>query len=135
MSPKSGYKSFGGGKKGKKENSFTESNSNSGIMSGSMSSKEYKISPLDPRYNAPQATYVTVFERLENDILKDFDKMAKYVAKSLVEGERFEPENPTLTKSKETNAAKAAAENEELAITNKEKVRKTTTIWMIWMMV
>jgi hypothetical protein len=77
MSPKSGYKSFGGGKKGKQESSFMGSNSNSGHMSGSMSSsKEYKFSPLDPRYNAPQATYVTVLERLENEILKDFDKMA-----------------------------------------------------------
>jgi hypothetical protein len=59
-----------------------------------------------------------------NEILKDFDKMAKYVAKSLVDGKRFEPEKPTLTKSKEKDAAKAADENEELAITYKEKVRK-----------
>jgi hypothetical protein len=117
MSPKSGYKSFGGGKKGKQENSFMGSNSNSGHMSGSLSSKEYKFSPLDPRYNAPQATYVIVLERLENQILKDFDKVAKYVDKSLVDGQRFEPEKPTLTKSKDKDAAKAAAENEELAIT------------------
>jgi hypothetical protein len=125
MSPKSGYKSFGGGKKGKQESSFfMGSNSSSGHMSGSMSSKEYKFSPLDPRYNAPQATYVTVLERLENQILKDFDKVAKYVAKSLVDGTRFEPEKPTLTKSKAKDAAKAATENEELAITYKEKVGK-----------
>jgi hypothetical protein len=126
MFSKSGNKSFGGGKKGKKgkEKSFKGSNSRFGYKSGKSSAMAYKFSPLDTRYGAPQATYVTVLEKLENEILKDFDKMAKHVANSLVDCQKDEPVRPTMQRSDNEDATKKQLEDEEYAILYKEQIKK-----------
>jgi hypothetical protein len=119
MSSRGGSKSSGSSRKGnfKKGKGSKGTNSISGYKFGKSSKREYKFSPLDSRYSAPQATFVTVVERLENEILKDFDKMAKHVAKSLVDGGvKDEPPKPKLARSVNPDATVAATENEEYAI-------------------
>jgi hypothetical protein len=60
---------------------------------------------LDTRYSAPQATYVTaVLEKLENERLKEFDKMAKRVAISLVDCKKDVPVRPSMQRSDEEDA-------------------------------
>jgi hypothetical protein len=126
MPSKAGYK----GKRGnpKRDKSFkAKSQSNSGYSAykcGKPNTREYKFSPLDSRYSAHQATYVTVLEQFENEVLKTFDKGAKDVANSLVDIKRCEHEKPKLQRSKATDPAEKERENAEFEFECKDQIKR-----------
>jgi hypothetical protein len=126
MSSKPGFK----GKKGnpKRDKSFkAKSQSSSGYnayKSGRSNKREYKFSPLDSRYSAPQATYVTVLEQLENEVLKTFEKGAKDVAQSLVDLKRCDPEKPKLQRSQVTDPGEKERENAEFEFEYKDHIKR-----------
>ncbi len=125
MSSKGGNKSSGG-KRGnfKRDKSFKGSRSKSGYKSDKSSKREYKFSPLDSRYSAPQATYATVLEHLENEVLKTFDKGARDVAQSLVDGTKCVPDKPKLGRSNATDTAEKDREDAELEFEYKDQIKR-----------
>lgn len=59
--------------------------------------KALKFTPLDSRLSTPQATYVTVLEAIETEILKTFDKAAKDVATSIQQEEMWCCNDPSYS--------------------------------------
>jgi hypothetical protein len=112
MSPKSDSKRPGG-RNGQSKSRNKSSRSSGAHKSGYKSKKEYKFSPLDSRYYSPQATYVSVLEHLETEITKTFEKGAKDVAESLVDGQRLHIPKPTLKRSTATDPEDKTREDTE----------------------
>jgi beta-galactosidase/beta-glucuronidase len=113
MSSKTRSKSSSGGRshfRGSRDKSG-KSKSHGYKSSSKSYKKELKFAPLDSRYSSPQATFVTVMEALETEVLKTFEKGAKDVADSLMAEELITLTRPTIKVSINTDAAMAAREN------------------------
>ena len=86
--------------------------------------KALKFTPLDSRLSTPQATYVTVLEAIETEILKTFDKAAKDVATSIRQEEKVVLQRPKLQLSTNADAAVAKVENEEFRIEFQDAIKR-----------
>jgi hypothetical protein len=126
MSSKSRSKSSSGGRshfRGSRDKSG-KSKSQFGYKSSSNSRKELRFTPLDSRMSSPQATFVTVMEALETEVLKTFEKGAKDVADSLVAEELLAPVRPTMARSTHEDAAIRARENTEHELDYSDQIKR-----------
>ena len=126
MSSKTRSKSSSGGKshfRGSRDKSG-KSKSQFGYKSSKSYKKEMKFTPLDSRYSSPQATYVTVMEALETEILKTFEKGAKDVADSLMAEELITLERPAIQVSTNADAALAARENVAFELDFSDQIKR-----------
>ena len=112
------------GKRGnfRRDKSFKSSKSHTNYKSSK--SKEYKFTPLDSRYQAPQATYVSVLEHLETEITRDFEKCAREVAESLMDEKKFHIPRPALKRSQATDPDERARENDEFDFDFKDEKKR-----------
>ena len=87
-------------------------------------SKELKFTPLDSKNSVPQATYASVMEAIENDILKNFEKGAKDVADSLLAEEKIQIPKPKLQVSRADKEPDVLCETEEFKIEYGDQIKR-----------